>query len=556
MERSSTGDRFELTDDFKSGFIDSLRVEQTGNRPREPLTTYFSAPRAERAEGETDGFRARHLHGLRALQGATRAPAAVAGEGGARSSTTTASRRSTYENATLELLGVPIAYMPYFWAPDPTVQAQDRLSVAALHHLDRRSAPASRSPFFWNLAPNYDLTLQPTYYTSQGVLGQVEWRHRLLTGAYNIRAAGIIQEDNSVFLPGPLGARRTATPAAPSSPPARFNINERWRWGWDVALLSDKWFLDNYRIRSESISSTYFKRVDLDGSISRARATAPGSTRAATISGASRAFDWQKQLPVVHPVLDYNKRDRRPGAARRRGRHRRQPHEPVARGRRISADPAQFRLLTCFRAIRLRDLHRLRARHLPRARRQRHHHPASRRALLAARLHRCVRAGLDALRLCPGGRLLRTIPNTTGYQIAKLPELHRRRRRLRRPAHAGCRARIPLPPRRRCGDFGTARPRADRRRSSRGRTRRGSAACRTRTRRASSSTTRSLFNWDKFSGYDRVEGGVRGQHRRAAHRHRLPNGILRKRPLRPVVPARRPNSFRGRSHQCRPRFGP
>ncbi len=41
-----TGDRFNLTDDFRDGFIDSLRVVN-------PDRTRFTAPRAERTDGET-----------------------------------------------------------------------------------------------------------------------------------------------------------------------------------------------------------------------------------------------------------------------------------------------------------------------------------------------------------------------------------------------------------------------------------------------------------------------------------------------------------------------
>src|ERR671921_556728 len=52
----ASGDSFELTDDFKSGFIDSLRVVQSTVENGRPLTTRFSAPRAERAEGETTIF--------------------------------------------------------------------------------------------------------------------------------------------------------------------------------------------------------------------------------------------------------------------------------------------------------------------------------------------------------------------------------------------------------------------------------------------------------------------------------------------------------------------
>ena len=44
-----TGDRFNLTDDFRDGFIDSLRVVN-------PDKTRFTSPRAERTDGETFVF--------------------------------------------------------------------------------------------------------------------------------------------------------------------------------------------------------------------------------------------------------------------------------------------------------------------------------------------------------------------------------------------------------------------------------------------------------------------------------------------------------------------
>ena len=47
------------------------------------------------------------------------------------------------------------------------------------------------APYFWALAPNYDLTLTPSVSTKQGPFIQAEFRHRLMNGAYAIRAAGM-----------------------------------------------------------------------------------------------------------------------------------------------------------------------------------------------------------------------------------------------------------------------------------------------------------------------------------------------------------------------------
>jgi LPS-assembly protein len=300
----TTGDRFELTDDFKSGFIDTLRVEQRGTERGKPITTRLSAPRAERAEGESTVFQRGTYTACEACEENPERPPFWQVKA-ARIIHNNSEHTVYFENATVELLGVPIAYMPYFWAPDPTVRR--KTGFLSPHYITSSVLGTGVStPFFWNLAPNYDITLQPTYYTKQGVLGQAEWRHRLLTGAYNIRAAGIIQQDTSAFLPSPNGpGNREARGSIETA--GRFHINERWRYGWDIALFSDKWFLDQYRIRSESIAATYFRE-----SISSAYLQGQGDRSWFDMRGyyfqGLTAYDWQKQLPIVHPVIDYNKR--------------------------------------------------------------------------------------------------------------------------------------------------------------------------------------------------------------------------------------------------------
>jgi len=249
-----TGSRFELTDDFRSGFIDSLQVEQ--NVVQRGVTTRgrFSAPRAERAEGETTVFQRGTYTACDACKEDPSRPPLWRVKA-ARIIHNNSERTVYYENATLEMLGVPIAYVPYFWTPDPTVTR--KTGFLAPHYVSSTVLGTGVSvPFFWALAPNYDLTIQPTYLSRQGFLGQVEWRHRLLTGSYNIRAAGIFQQDQSAFLPNPLGPQDRETRGSLETT-GMFHINERWRWGWDLAFVSDKWFFNNYRIKSESLVADY-----------------------------------------------------------------------------------------------------------------------------------------------------------------------------------------------------------------------------------------------------------------------------------------------------------
>ena len=299
-----TGDRFELTDDFKNGFIDSLRVVQQTTDERGPLTTRFSSPRAERAEGETTVFERGTYTACEPCKNNPEKPPLWQVRA-AKIIHNNSEQTIYYEDATLEILGLPVAYLPYFWTPDPTVKRKTGF-LAPRYVYSSSLGYGGSLPFFWAIAPNYDLTVTPTILSRQGVLGEVEWRHRLDNGAYNIRAAGIVQQDKDAFLVSPYGpGDRKERGSLESS--GMFHINQHWKWGWDVALLSDKWFLQNYRIRSESLSSIYLKE-----SISTLYLQGQGDRSFFDLRGyyfqGLSSSDWQKQQPVVHPVLDYNKR--------------------------------------------------------------------------------------------------------------------------------------------------------------------------------------------------------------------------------------------------------
>ncbi len=68
------GEIIDLSDDFRDGFVDSLRVDG-------PEQTRFAANRADRTQRQRHGLPERRLHGLRALQGRSDEAAEMAGQG-------------------------------------------------------------------------------------------------------------------------------------------------------------------------------------------------------------------------------------------------------------------------------------------------------------------------------------------------------------------------------------------------------------------------------------------------------------------------------------------
>lgn len=291
------GDRFELTDDFKNGFIDSLRTQS-------PDKQRFSAARAERAEGETTVFERGTYTPCEPCKTDPKRPPLWQIRA-ARIIHKTSEQAIYYEQATLEFWGVPIAYMPFFSGPDPSVSRKTGFLTGRITNKTSLGTGVS-APFFWALAPNMDVLLTPTYYSRQGYFGQAEFRHRLNTGTYNVRVAGIRQEDPNAFLPGPLGAGDKKFRGSVETT-GLFYINEKWKWGWDLAFASDKFFFKNYNVKTESFSNTYLgesvSQVFLNGKGERswfdlrAQHFMPLTNR-----------DWLKMQAQAHPVFDYDRR--------------------------------------------------------------------------------------------------------------------------------------------------------------------------------------------------------------------------------------------------------
>jgi LPS-assembly protein len=157
-----------------------------------------------------------------------------------------------HRDATFEFGGRDIITLPYFSHADPTVKRRTgfltpKFSYAGVYGI------GVETPYFWNLAPNYDITFRPVFTSDQGVLGKAEWRHRLANGDYRVDVAGIYQLDTDQEPPGDTHWRGSARTEG------RFALNQYWNWGWDGTVVSDREFMDDYKIdgREEAINQVY-----------------------------------------------------------------------------------------------------------------------------------------------------------------------------------------------------------------------------------------------------------------------------------------------------------
>jgi LPS-assembly protein len=295
------GDILELNDDYRDGFVDSLRIETAD-------ATRFAAARADRSEGRYSVLQSGVYTACEPCKDDPKKPPLWQVKG-ARIIHDEAEQMIYFEQATLEFFGKPIAYFPYLSAPDPTVKRKSGFLMPIFSSSSKLGVRAE-IPYFWALAPNYDLTLTPSITTKQGPLMQAEWRHRLLNGAYAIRAAGLRQFDKDEFVHSdgsPTPGYRDWRGAVETN--GQFALNHRWIWGWNGLLISDKTFYQDYRLSTFTADARNpFQNNSMEG-ISQLFLTGRGNrsyfdARTLYYYGFSE-YDQQKQLPIVHPVVDY-----------------------------------------------------------------------------------------------------------------------------------------------------------------------------------------------------------------------------------------------------------
>ncbi len=289
------GDEFELTDDLKQGFVDSLRVET-----REQ--TYMSAARAERTEDTT------------VLEYGTYTSCKPCEDQSVPPLWRVRAKRVIHDaddktmyftDASLEFFGQPIAWLPFFSAPDPSVKRRSGLLAPHYIPYNNRIGSGGGIPIYWAVQPNIDFVFTPNFTYKQGFLLDTQWAHRLESGSYFIRAQGIRQFNPGYFYPQPLGPGSRPFRGALSTA-GDFDINEKWKYGWDVTLLSDKYFFSDYALANPLIANPFFRETSSTAYLTGKSERSWFDLRGYYFQGLG-ARDYQKQLPWNLPLLEYNR---------------------------------------------------------------------------------------------------------------------------------------------------------------------------------------------------------------------------------------------------------
>jgi LPS-assembly protein len=287
-------DVIDLSDDYRDGFVDSLHVDTAD-------ATRMAATRADRSNGNYTVFENGVYTACAPCKDDPKKPPLWQVKA-VRIIHDQLDKMLYFENAQLEFFGVPMAYLPYFSAPDPTVKRKSGFLTPGISESSVYGY-AVEVPYYWAIAPDYDATFSPRFMTQQGVLLQGEFRQRLLDGSYQIRAYGIDQLDPGAFAgqPGDKEFRGGVETKG------EFALNDKWVWGWEGVALSDYTMLADYRLSVYRDAFQSFLTLPTEAP-SQLYLTGVGNRSyfdARTIYYLSLSGN-QSQVPVVWPVVDYS----------------------------------------------------------------------------------------------------------------------------------------------------------------------------------------------------------------------------------------------------------
>ena len=200
----------------------------------------------------------------------------------------------TFHNAFFELYGVPIAYTPYLSQPDPTVERKSGF-LPPTFGTNSQLGQFIQTPYYFNLAPNYDVTLAPIFLTQEPPVLTAQYRHLLPSGRFDL--------NGSATYATKAGSNSDPTPSGDAfrghlKGDGRFNLTNDAYWGYDLAVTSDDTYLQRYKFSNDNVLTN---RLFTEKVWDRNYATLNGYA----FQGL-RPTDHQGDIPVALPLAESN----------------------------------------------------------------------------------------------------------------------------------------------------------------------------------------------------------------------------------------------------------
>ena len=196
-----------------------------------------------------------------------------------------------FNNATIEVEGVPVAWLPAFSVADPTVRYASGLLTPEIGN-STKIGYFTRLPVYVAIGQGEDMTIAPMFSTSGGEVLEMEYRQRWNSGGFWLQGSGAYNPN------GGLGGSAGPQTYGHLFGSAREQFNDVWRAGTDLQLTSTSGYMRFYDI-------SFLDRLTNDLFLE----STPGRSRFSLASyhfQGLRSTDITSRIPFVLPKLEFS----------------------------------------------------------------------------------------------------------------------------------------------------------------------------------------------------------------------------------------------------------
>lgn len=166
------------------------------------------------------------------------------------------------EQPVLEVLGIPIGWLPWIRMPDPNGSQQNGFKLPSAQYSDAIGVKLN-IPYFHQISPDLELLFTTSLISAQGVMLTGELNQKFDGfGAYMLRTSGIWQLDPATFT-GKVGNRNFRGSFQTTG---EFTPLEDFKTGWSYTAFTDPAYLKDYFVPTENpvVNEVYAQYLTTD----------------------------------------------------------------------------------------------------------------------------------------------------------------------------------------------------------------------------------------------------------------------------------------------------
>lgn len=158
--------------------------------------------------------------------------------------------RVSYNNAWFELLGIPVAYTPYFSHSDGSINQKSGF-LAPSFSLDSELGVGIGTSYYWAVAPDVDITTGLIAFTEENPLLTGEWRQRWNEASLSLN--GGITYSQRIDSEEGVNFTQDNEVRGHIFGDILWDMNDEWRSGANIEYASDDQYLRQYDFSSDDV---------------------------------------------------------------------------------------------------------------------------------------------------------------------------------------------------------------------------------------------------------------------------------------------------------------